>query len=472
MPVAISALPPAEIVALQDTATMAALPIRQGGQPATDGATASDAADVQQVNQPAAEPQPKAPRAATVAASADGPHSLGDWFGVRTALQDLGITPKINYIWMPVANLNGGSSKKAQQAGQLTFGLTFDMDKIAGIKGGAFQVTINDRHGKNISETNDLGLLQYPQGVYGAGQIWRLSDLWYRQRIGPVELKLGHMPIGEDFAAAECYFESLYFCGTVPGHNSSAYWYNYPTAEWGARAKVFDKFGYTMVGVYQHNDQNFPDNRGFYLGTKGGDGVVVAVERGFTVNLGGDPKRSGLYKIGMFFNNTRTEDLVYDLNGGYQDITGLAADTGRGRKSFYVIGKQQIVAAREDGSGGLSAFFNYNQADHRTAKSINIMTAGVTYSGLVPGRPKDEIGLAVGRTRVNGRLADVIDAQREAGETGLEKQRNEYAIEGTYSIAVTPGLSVRPNIQWYIDPAGYSGAQNIVVVGTSVFVAL
>jgi len=60
----------------------------------------------------------------------------------------------------------------------------------------------------------------------------------------------------------------------------------------------------------------------------------------------------------------------------------------------------------------------------------------------------------------------------KAGETGLERQRNEYAIEGTYSIAVTPGLSLRPNVQWYIDPAGYDSARNVVVLGTSAFLTL
>jgi porin len=100
------------------------------------------------------------------------------------------------------------------------------------------------------------------------------------------------------------------------------------------------------------------------------------------------------------------------------------------------------------------------------------VTVGATYSGLIQGRPKDEIGLAVGRTRVNDRLGGLIEARRDEGETGLEKQHNEYAVEATYSIAVAPALTVRPNIQWYIDPAGYSSAANEVVLGTSVFVTM
>jgi porin len=458
MPVAMNLLSPAEIVATQVTAaarTDAAARVTADASAMAERALPTEAGS-------ADAPAPPAPSS----------HLLGDWLSLRTALEDAGITPSASYIWMPALNLNGGTRKKAEQSGQLALGAMFDLDRLAGVKGGAFQVTFNYRHGKNINDTNDLRLLQYPQGIFGAGQIWRLTDFYYRQQLGPVEVKLGHLPMGKDFAAAQCYFASLYFCGTVPGHNSSAYWYNYPTAQWGALAKVSDRLGYTTVGIYQHNDENFPDNHGLYLGTKGGDGVVVAVERGFTVNLGGNPKRAGLYKVGAFYNNTRVADIVQDEDGGYHDLTGQPSDMFRGRRSFYVMGTQQIVPTRKDGSGGLAAFFNFNQADHRTAKVINILTAGVTYSGLFAGRPKDEIGLAVGRTRVNGRLADVIEARQQAGETGLEKQRNEYAIEGTYSFAISPALSVRPNIQWYIDPAGYHSAHDIVVLGTSVFVTL
>jgi porin len=102
-------------------------------------------------------------------AAAPSPHLFGDWFGARAALEAAGITPKATYIWMPVVNASGGSRKQAQQSGQLALAATFDMDKLAGIKGGAFQVTFNYRHGKNINDTNHLNLLQSPEGVFGAG---------------------------------------------------------------------------------------------------------------------------------------------------------------------------------------------------------------------------------------------------------------------------------------------------------------
>lgn len=448
-------LPPVEIVQLQQAQPAQWVP---GVHPAPAEPRPADPAPL-----PAEAPRSSAPTAP------QAPHLLGDWLGARTWLEDKGVKPTATYIWFPALNLNGGSNKTVRQAGQFAGSLAFDMDRIAGIKGGTFQVAITNRNGQNINDTNHLDLLQYPQGVFGAGQIWRLAGLWYQQKIGPAEIKLGQVSMGEDFGSTTCFFQSLYFCGVVPGHTSFNYWYNYPITTWGGRVKVADKFGYTMVGVYQRNDNKFPLNKGFYLGWKGGKGAFVAIERGIAVKLGGDPKRAGLYKVGVFFDTSRSNDLVYDDRGEFAAISGRPYAAHRGRASIYAMGRQQIIAPDDKGAGGLAAFFNFVSADHRTNKLINVITAGVTYSGILPGRPKDEIGLAVGRSRVNGHLS-LLQAALDPVNDGRDlAQHDEYAVEATYSIAATPGLSIRPNVQWYINPAGRAEAKDLFVVGTGVF---
>ncbi len=416
-------------------------------------------------------PQPlerRSPKTSAASAPADQPHLLGDWAGVRTALETIGVKPTVSYIGFLAGNLNSGTSKETQYAGQLGASLDFDMDRIAGVEGGTFRVGVTNRHGNNINDTNHLDLLQYPQGVFGAGQIWRLAGLWYQQKMGPAEIKLGKVSMGEDFGSTTCHFQSLYFCGVVPGHTSFNYWYNFPVTTWGGRVKVTDKLGYTMVGAYQRNDNNFPQNKGFYMGFKG-QGAFVAIERGFDVKLGGDPKRAGVYKIGVFFDTSRSPNLVFDENGDFAQLSGQPLARERGRASIYTVARQQILAADSRGAGGLAAFFNFVGADHRTNQLVNVITAGVTYSGLIPGRPKDEIGLAVGRSRINRSFRALQDARNELLGEDIEPRRNEYAIEANYSIAITPGLSLRPNLQWYVNPGGRTSASNLLVAGLGVF---
>ena len=91
---------------------------------------------------------------------------------------------------------------------------------------------------------------------------------------------------------------------------------------------------------------------------------------------------------------------------------------------------------------------------------------------MIPGRPKDEAGIAFARTHINKRLTDVQQAQYDLGLTDRVPQRSEYVAELTYSIAVHPALSVRPNVQFYLHPAGRDDRPTVVVLGCSAFLTL
>lgn len=419
------------------------------------------------------------PEAATTAATGvtgaappTQPHLLGDWGGVRTALEDRGITPAIQYIAMPVWNVKGGTRSDLSYAAQFTAGATFDLDRIAGIEGGSFQLLVTNRHGDNINADQKLELLQNPQAIWGAGQVWRLSQMFYRQVAGKVDAKIGRMSVGEDFGTAPCFFESLYFCGIVPGHVTPQYWYNPPVSVWGTRVRVNDRLGYTQVGVYELNPDNLQPDKGFNLSFSGARGVLVPVERGFTVKLGGDPKRLGTYKIGVWHDTSVSDDLVRDVAGGYAPISGRALAQARGRWGGYVVARQQIRPPDSEGRGALTVNGSAVLTDGRTNLIRSIVVTGVTWTGLLKSRPKDEIGLAFGRTRINNRLTRVEQIQFDAGLISRVPQKAEYAIEAAYAIAVAPGLSVRPNVQWYIHPGGRSDRGSVSLLGLGAFLAM
>jgi porin len=419
---------------------------------------------------------PASARAKVVATSsaipAGQPHLLGDWGGMRPALESAGITPSIQYIAMPAWNVNGGTGSKTAYTAQLTFGAKFDLGKIAGIKGGSIQGLITNRHGSNVNQTANIGLLQFPQAVWGAGQVWRLSQLFYLQKFGNSELKIGRMSVGEDFGTAPCFFESLTFCGIVPGHVSPQYWYNPPVSVWGARTRITDKLGYTQVGIYELNPDNLDPKKGFNLGISGAKGALIPVERAFTVNLGGDPSRSGIYKIGVWHDTSISNDLVRDVDGNYAALTGRPAATKRGRWGGYVVLRQQLHGPDAEGAGAINVNFSGVVTDRRTNLIRSIFVAGITKTGMIPGRPKDEAGIAFARTHINGRLAEIQQIEYDRGLTGRVPQRSEYVAELTYSIAVHPALSVRPNVQLYLHPGGRGDRPTVVVLGASAFLTL
>ncbi|MGF7156130.1 carbohydrate porin [Novosphingobium gossypii] len=409
---------------------------------------------------------------ASPAIPANQPHLLGDWGGIRTGLEDAGITPSVQYIAMPAWNVNGGTGSKTAYTAQLTFGGKFDLGKIAGIKGGSIQGLITNRHGSNVNQTAEIGLLQFPQAVWGAGQVWRLSQMFYLQKFGASELKVGRMSVGEDFGTAPCFFESLTFCGIVPGHISPQYWYNPPVSVWGARTRIADKLGYTQVGVYELNPDNLDPQRGFNLSMSGATGALIPVERAFTVKLGGDASRSGIYKIGIWHDTSVSNDLVRDIDGNYAALTGRPAARKRGRWGGYVVVRQQLHGPDADGAGAVNVNFSGVITDGRTNLIHSIFVAGITRTGLIAGRPKDEAGIAFARTHINGRLADVQQIQYDQGITDRVPQQSEYVAEITYSFAVHPALSIRPNVQFYLHPSGRNDRPTVVVFGASAFVTL
>jgi porin len=399
-------------------------------------------------------------------------HLLGDWGGIRTSMERLGVTPSIQYIGMPAGNVSGGTARRATYVAQMTAGLTFDLDRLAGIKGGVFQALVTNRHGHNLNDVSGLHTLQAPQAVWGAGMVWRLSQFWYRQTIGNAEIKAGRMSVGEDFGTAPCFFESLYFCGIVPGHMAFNYWYNPPVSVWGTRVRIGDRLGYTAVGAYEQNQSNVQADKGFNLSFRGTTGAIIPIERAFVTRIGGDAGRAGIYKLGVWYDTSRSHDLVTDIDGGYAALSGLPLRSQRGRWGAYVVGRQQLTPADGDGRGAININFSAVLADPRTNVIRTILVAGVTYSGLLAFRPKDEIGLAIGRTSVNKRLRAREDMQLALGLTSLRPQTSELAIETTYSVNITPALNLRPNMQFYVRPNGRSNRATATILGVGIFMSL
>jgi porin len=68
-----------------------------------------------------------------------------------------------------------------RNADQFAFGVTLDTDKLVGLKGGKFQITITDRNGQNLSADANLGTLMQVQEIYGRGNTFRWTQFWYQQ---------------------------------------------------------------------------------------------------------------------------------------------------------------------------------------------------------------------------------------------------------------------------------------------------
>ncbi len=94
----------------------------------------------------------------------------------------------------------------------------------------------------------------------------------------------------------------------------------------------------------------------------------------------------------------------------------------------------------------VAGFVQLGAADDRTGRFGAYLGGGVVAKGLVPGRPDDELGLAVAHAR-NG--DPYLEAQRLQGQPA---DRAETAIELTWLAQVRGWLSLQPDLQYVVHP--------------------
>jgi porin len=75
---------------------------------------------------------------------------------MRTWLEEHGITPTLTLLTDALGNPTGGQRQGFAAGNNLGLDLNFDLEKLAGPKGGSFELSMSERFGSNLSGT-DIG---------------------------------------------------------------------------------------------------------------------------------------------------------------------------------------------------------------------------------------------------------------------------------------------------------------------------
>lgn len=390
---------------------------------------------------------------------------LGDWGGLRTRLADKGVDVKAQYESDTAWNPGGGRHQGARYADQWLLAATFDLGKLANVDGAKFYVGLTRRDGHSLSK-DVIGNEVPVQQIYGAGEDFRLSDLWYQQTFGDGhwEARLGRVHVSDDFAHASCTFQNLGFCAAPYALLANSGWAQFPLGVWGARIKFMSGPWYVETGVYQVNPTYKRSSDGFKLDLSGTTGVLVPAEVGVQPKLGSQ-QLPGDYKIGAYYDSSDTSDVYQDVHGQPAALTGLPPRERNGRYGGYVMALQQVTARAGDSSQGLSVFAEATLADRNTALIRDSLTLGLRYKGPFRSRADDEAELAVGRYKFNGRLAAYqrqLDFQG-AGPVGVQDAETDIALQ--YNAQVAKWCALGPNLQYVIHPNGLRSIDNAFVAG-------
>lgn len=220
-----------------------------------------------------------------------GDYATGDWGGVRTQLEEAGITPEAAYTtdMMAVRNGNAGSGDGWDYAGRIDFGINFDFEKLAGIPGFSLYTSGAWSSGHNLSD-RQVGNMFAVQQIYTGREV-RLSEMYLQQQLleDRLSFKVGRLTTENDFISSDIY--TNYVNGGINGTPANIPGGNFgfttaPFAQWGVVAAGEPVNGLRLAaGVYNANEHSVDDTRnGVDFDLDPGDGVLAIGEIGYSWN--------------------------------------------------------------------------------------------------------------------------------------------------------------------------------------------
>ncbi|MCE4056154.1 carbohydrate porin [Pseudomonas sp. Au-Pse12] len=407
----------------------------------------------------------------------ESPWLLGDWNGERQKLSAQGFDFTLKYVAELGSNLAGGYDKSstARLSDQIILGVDMDLNKLLGWQDATLRIGIGERHGRDISNDRvhhpDATGMTSTMEVYGGGNAWRLSQLWYEQKFFDRRLavKLGRFGHGEDFDQFPCEFQNVTLCGSQEGNWNGA-WNSFPISQWAIRARYqFTPEFYVQAGAYDKNPGNAEVSNGFkpfIAGSIGTSFPVEAVWKGRINDL------SSEYHLGYYYSDVDGRDPLKDANGNPAALSGQPYRKYSDNSGWWLSAQQQLTTVDGNNKRGLNVFTNLTFNDPDSSFIENLIQVGLIYRGPFASRPDDTIGLGASRLKVNDRVsrnAELINAGNGVNSMAdglyVPEQKREYSVEINYGYQATRWLMVRPNLQYVKYPGGLTQTDSALVGG-------
>jgi porin len=356
----------------------------------------------------------------------------GDWGGARTALMEHGVVVEAANTTDLFASVDGGVSGDDTLSNLFELAVTADMGTLAGLRGGTLFFLGLGTHGDDPGGSS--GTAHAPSNL-AADDAWRVLEFWYEQSLlgDRAGLLFGVYAVDSEFDAKET-ADVFLNGGFGTGLDLSETGLNGPS--------IFPVTGLALRGRIQ-----ITSTLGLRAAIAEGAPGDLDDPTAFEIDLDDD---EGVFTIAeLDWQPAGFEFLRFGV-GGWRYSTDFERIDGRGEKdgSAGVYGFAEGLLFREPGSAdqGLSGFVRLGRADDDVNRFGAYRGAGLVYTGLVPGRDGDVLGLGISSVD-NG--DEFVDAVRDGGE---RVQRSETVVELTYRADVLPWLSVQPALQYAMNP--------------------
>ncbi|MCA8954073.1 MAG: carbohydrate porin [Planctomycetes bacterium] len=363
----------------------------------------------------------------------------GDLGGLRTALEDVGIEVAGTYVADFAAPWSGSGRRRSALPSLLDVNVAFDLEYLLGLPRTTAYIDAYDLLGRDISR--DIGDFQGVSNIQGQNGA-QIAEVWCETWLfDSFRVKAGKIDFNSEFAVAELSGDFVNSTAALPSTIVA-----YPTFPNPATAvNLFyapDEYFYVGVGLFDGaNAEGVNTGRlgpaGFFGGDDS-DAWFVCEEVGVAWQ-GGGTWGSGRLAVGAF---QHTAKFTRFSDGG--TTSGTAGGWATFEQTFW----RENPAEPDD--QGIGAFATIGFADDDVSAVGNSVALGVNWVGAFPGRDFDAIGLGVFRV-------DLSD------EPAAGTPEDETAFELFYKLQLTPAITVKPELQYVLNPGGATGVDDVLI---------
>lgn len=354
--------------------------------------------------------------------------ATGNWHGWRDRWADSGVEIGGSYTVDWAAAFCGGLRQRDNVCTLLDANVALDLEQLIGLPRTLAYFDAYTLQGRDPS--SDIGDIQGISNIQG-DDVDVLAEAWLQTWIGDhLRVKFGKVDFNSEFAFCELAGEFIHPSAGISPTIAGAPTFPHPS---------------TALNVFLVPNEHLYFGVGLFDGAGAIDGV-----------------RTGRHGLGGIFESSDSDDWFYVAEGGVAWTGGNRWGSGRvaigawwhtgefprfaggdadGTQGFYVVADQvcwrenPTVAGDEQGIGVFASFgFTDDDVWDFGANAV----FGVSWRGPLAGRDDDVFGLAV----MHADLADPVYAQ------------DETTFETFYKFQLTPSLSLKPGLQWVVDPSG------------------
>jgi porin len=364
----------------------------------------------------------------------NGPTLFGDFGGLRSGFAEHGLVVEASYDIDGALHSRDDSADERRFLHQrLAIAGRMDTGTFLGFLGGgtlgvAYQYLSGDDGGQA------LGVLQRYSSL-DDGERSQLSEFWYRQDFfsGAFSIKAGKDDTGHDFAvntfgrrflnrAAET--DPTFFAMPTRPDPATGAIVALQLEPWALKAGAYD--GRAATTGYRTGEHwlHVPDRDVFLIAETG------------LVWKDGRREHLGEVLVGMWRHT-----------GSFTRFDGSRQERATG---YYLQADLSLWREPHAQGQGIDGWVQYGRAEDDLTVAARHIAIGLSWTGLVPGRDADPVGIS----------HSWLQTSRVAG---APTDADERVFEAFYGFQAAGWLEFRPDFQWYVHPGGRADAADAYV---------